>query len=181
MNDPKPMVRAAAIVILGNYKKAEYKPLFMKSLTDSSYTVAGNALDALAKIDNAATINQVRLLSAQPAKGALMDALIRNSSESSLDSIAAKFDKLPLGNAKFNMLQPFADFLGNIKNTDQLKKGVDIIVKFRDTIPQSFRSNIDSFINGVINSIAEKKQKAGLTEQADYIKSKIPADMPQKQ
>ena len=181
MNDPKPLVRAAAIEVLGNYKKAEYKSLFMKSLTDSSYTVAGNALDALAKIDSVAAINKTKLLSAQQAKGALMDALIRHSSESSFDSIAAKFDKLPVGNAKFNMLEPFADFLGNIKNIDQLKNGVDMIVKFRDSIPQSFRVNTDPFINGVLNSIEEKNKKAGLTEQADYIKSKIPADTLQKQ
>ncbi len=50
-----------------------------------------------------------------------------------------------------------------------------MIVKFRDAIPRAFRSNTDPFINDALNGIAEKKQAAGLIEQEDYIRSKLPA------
>jgi aminopeptidase N len=53
-HEPDHTVRAKAIELLGKYKKSEYKPLFLKDLHDSSYTVAGCALEALDAIDSAA-------------------------------------------------------------------------------------------------------------------------------
>ena len=44
VNDPKTLVRARAIEALGRYKKDLYKPLFLKSINDSSYSVAGTCL-----------------------------------------------------------------------------------------------------------------------------------------
>ena len=92
------------------------------------------------------------------------------------DSLAAFFDGMPVNGAKFNMLTSFTNFLGHVKNTSNLEKGVDMVVKFRDEIPQQFRGNTDPFINGELKGLVEKKQAKGLTDQADYIKSKLPAD-----
>jgi aminopeptidase N len=176
IKDPKPLVRADAIDFLGKYKKNEYKPLFIKALNDSSYTISGNALKALSKIDDAAAEAEAKKLSLLPAKGTLKEVLNGYVDESKFDSIATVFDKLPsLSNSKFNMLSSFGNFLGRVKNTNNLKRGIDMIVKFRDTIPQQFRGNTDPFINGILKEIAEKKTSAGLKEQADYIQSKIPA------
>ena len=172
-NDPKPLVRGLAIAILAKYKKPAYKPLFMKALADSSYTVAGNALSALGKVDSAAAINAAKTLSAKPAKGALMYALVRYADESKFDSLATTFDKLPFGQVKVDMVQPFADLISNIKDTKKLTKGVDLIVKFRDGIPEQYHSFSDFFINKALNGIAETKQAAGMKEQAVYIKSKV--------
>src|SRR6185436_14318062 len=51
-NDKKSTVRASAISKLGEYKKMEYAPLFKAATKDSSYTVAGMALNALMEVDN---------------------------------------------------------------------------------------------------------------------------------
>jgi hypothetical protein len=52
-------------------------------------------------------------------------------------------------------------------------KGIDMIVSFRDTIPEQYRP----FLNGMIlNGIATSKQSKGMTEQADYVKSKLPGN-----
>jgi len=51
-----------------------------------------------------------------------------------------------------------------------------MIVSFRDEIPQQFRGNTDPFINGELKGLLEKKRAKGLTDQADYIKTKLPAD-----
>ncbi len=75
-NDSKSLVRADAITVLGNYKKTDYKSLFIKATSDSSYTVAGNALDALAKIDSVEAFKIAKTLSAQPAKGALLTSIL---------------------------------------------------------------------------------------------------------
>ncbi len=177
--DSKPTVRAEAVRVLGNYKKNEYKSLFMKAVNDSSYTIAGNALEALSKIDSAAAETEAKKLSAQPAKGKLKEVLNNYIDESKFDSIATVFDKLD-GSLKANMLSFFSNFLSRVKNADNLEKGVDMIVKFRESIPQEFRSDIDPMFNDTLKGIAEKKQAAGLKEQSNYIKSKLPADKPKQ-
>ena len=178
-NDPKSLVRAGAIEALGKYKKDTYKPLFLKSISDSSYSIAGKALIALGAIDTSAVLKQAGILSVQHVKGALDDAitnvLFTYSNENDFDSLAARFDKLPFGNEKFMILQPFTNFLKRVNNTTNFKKGIDMIVRFRDTIPKQYRPQIDPYLNGMIlNSIASSKQSKGMTEQAEYVKSKLP-------
>jgi aminopeptidase N len=176
--DPKPLVRARAIGLLANYTKPEYKALYLKSINDSSYSVAGEALEALIAVDSVAGLKEVNRLVKQPAKGKLGDviseSLIKYGDESSFDVVANIFDELPLGQAKFEKLQPFANFLAKIKDTEKVKRGVDMIVSFREAVPQAFRNQTDPFINNVIlKGIATKKQAEGLTAQAEYINSKI--------
>jgi hypothetical protein len=103
--------------------------------------------------------------------------LFSYSSENDFDSLAARFDILPFGNAKFTILQPFANFLKRVKNPTYFKKGIDMIVNFRDTIPLQYRQMIAPYLNGMIlNGIASSKQSKGQTEQADYVKSKLPGN-----
>jgi aminopeptidase N len=96
------------------------------------------------------------------------------SDEDEFDSLSAKFDILPIGNDKFMLLQPFSNYLKRIKNADNFKKGIDMIVRFRDTMPEEYAPQFQSYFNGMIlNGIAAAKQSQGLTEQAEYVKSKI--------
>ena len=48
-----------------------------------------------------------------------------------------------------------------------------MLVKIRTDIPLQFHSFSDPEINGDLKELMEKKRAAGMTEQADYIKSKI--------
>ena len=178
-NDPDRLVKAGAIEALGKLKMEAYKPLFMKSVNDSSYSIAGKALVALGAVDTIAALEKARSLSNQHIKDALDEAvtniLFKYSSENDFDSLASRFNNLPFGNAKFTILQPFADFLKRIKNPVSFKKGIDMIVSFRDTIPIQYRQMIAPYLNGMIlNGIASSKQSKGMTEQADYVKSKLP-------
>ena len=181
-NDPSSLIRASAIQILGRYKKDAYKELFVKSTNDSSYSVAGYALLALGPIDSISALDKAKLLSSPDVKGELSRAidntLYMYAGESDFDSLAAQFDRLPVGNKKSNLLQPFSNYLKKIKNTDNFRKGIDMIVRFRDSVPEEYRQQILSYFNGMIlNGIATSKQKAGMTEQEEYVKSKI-ADKP---
>ncbi len=178
-NDPKSRVRAGAIEALGRYKKEAYKALFLKSINDSSYSIASKALLALGSIDSAAALDRAKVFSSQRVKGELSDAIANSlfmySGENDFDSLAARFDNLPFGNGKFAILQPFANFLKRVKNSANFSKGIDMIVRFRDTIPKQYRQQIEPYFNGMIlNGIAMSKQSAGMTEQADYVKSKLP-------
>jgi aminopeptidase N len=178
-SDPKRIVKANAIAKLGLYEKPEYAGLFKAAITDSSYTVSGNALEALSDIDSAAAFSEAKRLSSEPSKGKLASAItsimVKSGDESSADVILSSFEKMPLSQNKFNLLQSIGDFLGKSKNMSTVKKGVDAIVKFRDDIPDAFKDQTSPFINGLLlRGLAEKKKVAGLQEQADYILSKLP-------
>ena len=150
----------------------------MKAVNDSSYTVAGEALDALVTVDSVAAMKEVRRLAAIPSKGKLAsvisETLIKSGDEDAYDIVVKTFKDLPLGQEKFEMLQPFAEYLSKIKDEQKVKEGVDLIVEFREAVPQAFRAQTDPFINNmVLKGLANKKQTAGLKNQADYINSKI--------
>jgi aminopeptidase N len=92
---------------------------------------------------------------------------------------------MPLSQEKFQSLNSLGTYLSAINNPEKVKRGVDEIVKFRDKVPENFRSQTDPFINGVIlKGILTKKDKdakehaenASLKELADYIKSKLPEE-----
>jgi aminopeptidase N len=179
VKDPNPLVRASAIEALGKYKKEVYKQLFLSSINDSSYSIAGSALTALGAIDTAAALEEARSLRGQHIKGSLSNAvtniLFSCSGENDFDSLATRFENLPFGNEKFMILQPFANYLKRIQDPANFRKGIDMIVSFRDTIPEQYRQQIAPYFNGMIlNGIAASKQSKGMTEQADYVRSKLP-------
>ena len=182
-NDPSSRIRSSAIQMLGRYKKEAYKELFLKSINDSSYSVAGTALLALGSIDTASAFESAKLLSSQNVKGSLSRAidntLYMYAGENDFESLAGRFDRAPFGNKKFTLLQPFSNYLKKVKNTDNFKKGIDMIVSFRDSIPEQSRQQLIPYFNvSILNNIATFKQKAGMTEQAEYVKSKV-ADKPE--
>ena len=178
-NDQKSLVRAAAIEALGKYKKETYKQLFLESINDSSYSVAGNALVALASIDSTSAHREAIVLSAQPARGTLSDAinssLFHYSVESEFNILASYFDDLPTWNDKFKAAPDFADFLKRVNNISDFRKGIDMIASLRESLPAQEGKLYLSFINGMfLNGIATDKQLSGLTEQAEYVISKLP-------
>ena len=177
-HDLKPMVRGKALQLLGKYKKETYKDLLIRSLNDSSYTVSGYALEALSMIDTAKALTEAYRLSKTVAKNVLYASiaqiLSRYGDESSFDFIAANFIKMPLTEKKFSSLQSFALLLGKINDPIKFKKGIDIIIKFRNEIPQEIKSQTDAYINdSLLRELAENKKAKGYTELSNYIDSKI--------
>ena len=186
-NDKKSTARANAISQLGQYKKAEYIPLFKAATTDSSYSVSGNALDALLEVDKDAAMTIAKQLDTKPAKGTLKSSLqgakAASGDESLEEEIIGEFNKMPVSNQKFNALGTLGIYLGALKNTEKVKAAVDDIIKFREAIPSQYRIQTDPYINETLQNIATKKEEAlktdtgntALKELVDYIKSKIPA------
>lgn len=186
--DKDALVRASAIAALGNYKKATYAPLFKAAVNDSSYTVAGRALGALSKIDSIAAITAAKQLSAKPAKGLLKSAIqaefAKSGDETVFETVLAEFEKASL-QQKFGIANDLASFIIAMKNTEKIKKGVEAIAKFRDEIPAPIRSQTDPYLNGqILKGILTAKDAAlkanpsdaGLQEQVNFIKSKLPEE-----
>ena len=176
--DPNMLTRAAAIDVLAKLKDNNYKELFTKASYDSSYSIAGAGLMALAAIDGDAAFRIANELSKGKTKGRLATAttstIIRYGDEGAYDFVTKKFDEMPVSQAKFQAVQSFADFLVKVKDLEKFKKGVDMIVEFREAIPQNARANTDGFINNALKGLAAKKETAGAKAMADYVNSKLP-------
>lgn len=180
-SDDHAVVKAAAIDVLGKLKNEKYKAFFLKSAKDSSYSVAGAALEALALLDGKQAFEVANSLSKDVNKGRLLSAItnvfIKYGDESAFDFVAGNFEQMPLSQTKFPALNTFVQFLGSVTNMANFKKGVDIIVKFRDELPQSIRVQTDPYINGMLlKGLIDKKESGGAKEMAEYVKSKLPAD-----
>jgi aminopeptidase N len=180
-NDAERPVKAAAISKLGQLKDPSLASLFRAAVRDSSYTVSGNALEALSVVDADAAVLEAKDMINEPSKGRLSNAInsviIKSGDESLFDVVLNKFEKSPFGQAKFNLLQGLGEMAGKTKNPAKTKQVVDAIVKFRDAVPEAFKGQTDTFINGtLLKDLAKKKMEGGLPEQADYIKSKLPEE-----
>ncbi len=177
-NDKHPRVRGTAIGVLGNYKNPAYKSIYEKSVSDSSYTVSGFALDALSKVDSIGALQKALELGKKPAKGKLDESinkiLVASGNEEVYDRMAARFSKMGLSNEAFGLIPQMTEMLGKIKDEDKVKKGVDMIVAFRDKVPAEYQSQTSPFINGLLSGLAVKKQAAGLPTQEAYIKKALP-------
>ena len=188
-NDKKSTVRASALGRLGSYKKAEYTELFKAATRDSSYTVAGSALNALREVDEKTAMTIAKEFSKQKSKGLLKEAITTTiastGDESMAEELIGGFAKMPMGQEKFQQLNALGTYLAALKNTEKVKQGVDEIVKFRDGIPEQFQNQTNPFINGVIlkDLLAKKDEQSkadagntALKELVEYIKSKLPAE-----
>jgi aminopeptidase N len=170
--DKNAYVRRIAIRMLANYPGKKYLDIIRNGLIDSSYSVAGESLNALGRLDSSAALNEAKRLVNEKTKGTLAEeivgALAEFGSEEDFDLIADKYSELTF---KPRITRNFGHYLARLQSTEKLKKGVDIIVHFRETILSVYTTFINRDILGVLLS---KKQAAGLNDQAEYIKSKLP-------
>ena len=177
--DPDRTVQGNALGILGTLKKEEYKPLFVKKTTDSSYTVAGNALYALSALDEPQAYQLAKEFYQHPAKGELEAAIvavfIKEGDESNFDYIIEGFNRMPeLSLEKVEAFPQFAALTLKMENTAQFKKAIDAIVKYRDALPATEKAEISKLINdNFLKPIADRKESAGLKEQAEYVRSRL--------
>ena len=146
-------------------------------MSDSSYSVSGEALKALAGIDSATALKEATRLSGEKNKGKLLlavtDVLVSYGGDSKRDTVADQFAAMPVAQEKVTFLQPFGELVSKLPNPAQFRRGVDLIVAFRNAIPSQVRERTDPYINGMIlGGILSKKEAAGAKEMADYIKSK---------
>jgi len=160
--------KAAAISYLAKTGNARYKSLFEKNINDSSYSVAGAALEGLKELEPAKAYDLAKKYSAD-AKGDLGDVvnavLMEQGTEADFDFIAERYNKMPLSQEKVTGSASFAAYLEKVGNIINVKKGIDMIIKFRNLVPEQFRGFVDPTIKGGLNKLAKTKGK----EIEDYI------------
>ena len=173
-------VREDAINVLSKINKPIFTPLYEKWVNDSSYTVAGAALAALEIVDSAKAFTIAKQFSTQPLKKRLnavvTTILTKYGDVSVFDFVANTYGKLNIQSPeKFEMTMPFAQLL--IKTTDpvKFKKGIDLIVEFREAIPQGYRVQTDPYFNfKILGDIIKAKKQKGENELAEMVSAVLP-------
>ena len=171
-------VKASMIGALGNTNNMEYRPLFLANVNDSSYTLSGAALSALAKVDSSAALLEATKLSASTTKGdldaAINKILIASGNEEVFNKLTNKFSVLGLSNEKIMLLQQIAEMTGGLKNNEQIIKSINLIIGFRDELPASIQEQINPYINGMIlPGILTKLKAAGNSAMVTYLETKM--------
>ena len=180
INDPSTQVREDAIDAIGALNKNNYKELYIKWTKDSSYLVAGAALDALEKIDSATAISIATKESKNVIKKRLNTAvtniLSKYGDENVFEFVATKYEGLSIqSEEKFYMTIPFASLLIKTKNETKFKKGIELIVAFRDAIPEGYKSQTNPYFNTrVLASILKAKKQNGENKLAEIVGSYLP-------
>lgn len=173
-------VREDAINVLSKINKPSFTPLYEKWVNDSSYTVAGAALAALEIVDSAKAIDIAKAFSKQTLKKRLNTVvttiLTKYGDEQMFDFVASTYGKLNIQSSeKFEMTMPFSQLL--IKTTDPIKfkKGIDLIVEFREAIPQGYRVQTDPYFNfKILGDIIKAKKQKGETELVEIVSAVLP-------
>ena len=162
--------KAAAIKFLAETGDKKYEPVFQNAINDSSYSVAGAALNGLADIRPDASYSLAKKFSTD-AKGALSNAvnniLINKGDENDFDVIAKIYDEAPLSQEKFTNTDKFINYLMKVNDLNKIKSGIDNIMSFRNAIPEQYRSFIDMNIKGNMDKLSKAKGK----EIEEYVKA----------
>ena len=172
-------VKAAAISKLGQYKFAKYAPVFRAALNDSSYTVAGNALEALNRVDTTAALNEAKRLAAGTVKGKLASAtksVISSRDKEAAAKTLTDFEAMPFGQEKFQALGDVFDLASSTTDLNIFKRSVDAIIGLGGAIPENFRDQVMTQLYAALRELRKEKADAGLTDQVNYIDSKLPKE-----
>jgi aminopeptidase N len=167
-NEKDKKAQAAAIKYLAKLKDPKYLPLFSQWVDDSSYSVAGAALQGLRTLEPAQAYSLAKKYSGD-AKGTLGEVVtaifVDNGSEDDYNYIADRYSNMPAGQEKFDMSDAYCDYLSKLEDTAKIKKGIDDIIQFSKQIPEEYRTFTDPALKGAVRKISAAKGAA----ISDYI------------
>lgn len=166
-------VKAKAIELLANTMDDIYKPLFIKHVNDSSYSIAGAALQGLNNLDPNNAFTTAKKLMAD-ARGKLAEVtasiVMQNGNDSDFYFLAKQYAAMPPGQVKFETTVTFCVYLSKLSDTAKLKEGIDKVIAFRNQVPESDREITDPVIKTLLAQLGNLKGK----EITEYIKNALP-------
>ncbi len=166
--EPNRKTKAKALELLAQTKDAQYKPLFEKYVTDSSYSVAGAALEGLNNLDTANAYIRSKKYSGD-AKRKLEEvvtrAIVENGSQADYDLIANAYSKKPPNEDKLPATELFCNYLAKLNDTEKIKKGIDMVISFRKAVPEQYWGYVDPVIKPALEKISAAKGG----EVAEYV------------
>lgn len=164
--------KAAAINFLAETGDEKYSALYTKNVTDSSYSVAGAALEGLSKLDpaNAYTIAKKYTNDAKDALGDAVGSIIMSKGdEADFDFIAKNYDESSPSQEKIGASIAFCNYLKNVSDITKVKKGIDYVIRFRNLIPAAYHVYVDPAFKKGFDALSKAKGQ----EIAAYISSRF--------
>lgn len=162
--------RAAAIEFLSKNGDASNKAIFEQAVNDSSYSVAGAGLSALAALDPDHAYTLAKKLNVD-SKGALREAinslLYSQGKEEDFDLLSKSYNDMGFSFEKLGSTSKFAEYLSKLNNFNNIKKGIDDIITFYNAVPEAYKDRITPLFKSSFDRIIKSKGQ----EAEDYIKS----------
>ncbi|MEO6894466.1 MAG: hypothetical protein ABI136_05475, partial [Ginsengibacter sp.] len=93
----------------------------------------------------------------------------KNGSEGDFNFLLNHFKSEPLSQNKMMSSMAFAKYLVTVKNKENIRKGVDEIMKFRNQVPEEYRGYIDPGYKNTFSKISAAQKADGNSDLADYI------------
>jgi len=170
--DPSKKVQAKAIEMLAKMNSQKYLPVFEKYVNDSSYSVAGASLEGLAMLEPAKAYTLAKKYSSDALGklGAVVaSAFYKNGAEEDFKFLLNYYSNQPASQDKIISSVAFGNYLASLKNADDVRKGVDEIMKFRNQIPAQYHSYIDPTFKNAFSKISQRQRANGNADLAAYI------------
>lgn len=162
--------RAAAIKFLSKNGDASNKAIFEQAVNDSSYSVAGAGLSALAALDPDHAYTLAKKLNVD-SKGALREAinslLYSQGKEEDFDLLSKSYNDMGFSFEKLGSTSKFAEYLSKLNNFNNIKKGIDDIITFYNAVPEAYKDRITPLFKSSFDRIIKSKGQ----EAEDYIKT----------
>jgi aminopeptidase N len=172
--------REAAIDIIAALEKAQYKNNFIQWTKDSSYAVAGAALEALERLDSTMAkeiaYKETKNITKKRLNTAVTNIITKYGDQTIFDFVAAKYEALNIQSSeKFYMTNSLAQLLIKTADPIKFKKGIDLIVAFREVIPQGYRVQTDPYFNGkILGAILKGKKERAEQALVDIVTAVLP-------
>jgi aminopeptidase N len=95
------------------------------------------------------------------------EIIIKEGTEADFDFIADRYNDMPLSQEKLEGTSAFAAYLEKVNNLANVKKGIDMIIRFRMAVPEQYRGFVDPMLKGGLDKLAKVKGK----EIENYVSS----------
>lgn len=172
--------RALAITLLGDLQNSKYENLFLQGVKDSSYSVAGASLGALADLDEAKALSLAPALK-EDAKGELrasleqLDALSKTDAD--FDTIYRQFTNASTYE-KFAQSFTLITYLSKVENPNNFKTAVDAVLNFSNQVG-GLAPQYKLAVRKELNKLRKKKaaahaaNKEAIEEEVKYLDKKL--------
>lgn len=176
LKNDRPLVQAEAIDFFASPPDPQYADLFRQHINDSSYTVAGNALMALAAVDPKEATAAALRLKAMPAKGNLADGisdlLMETKNPAHFKYIMNYFGDLPWYQAA-GIAQTFAEYLAVLKDDKMVMQGVELLSECSRNLPAGYKPMFGPTLAFAIQHVADSKKTSGKKRLAAEIQKHV--------
>lgn len=171
-NDPKTLVRATAIKVIGKLLDIKYKPMFEAGMKNESFSIISSSLTSLHQIDKAAAVNEILKLNSE-TKDYLADAVttifIREKDKTQLPFIAKHVLKGMFLNQDERKQQLYGEAFKWISESDNLEAISNLTNDFVKLGSQYKKYNFDKMAINMLNQMVSLQQQSKNSNKQELV------------